>query len=76
MSTMKFPRLPGESLKTWQKRIGLARRTEHHVAQSPIIGGRWRARSMDGAYRAAKLVYDEIDRSPDSDSDDVERQEF
>lgn len=57
-------RRPGEGLKAWQRRIGVERRqAAREAARLERLG------------RQARRVYDEIDRSPDSDPHDVERPE-
>lgn len=58
-------RFPGESLKAYKTRIGEARkRLNRELARENRL------------YRHARRVYDEIDRSPDSDSSDIERPQF
>lgn len=57
-------RLPGESLKAWKKRRG-----------EELRAIRREARRQESLYRQAQRVYDDEDRSPDSDPNDIERPE-
>jgi hypothetical protein len=61
----KIERLPGEGLKAYHRRI----KKQH-------IQNKKEDKRQAALYRHAQLVYDDIDRSPDSDPSDIERPSF
>lgn len=67
--TQNPPRESGESLKAWKRRCIAIRAEQTQVNKRE-------AKRQRGLYRRARLVYDEIDRSPDSDPYAIELPSF